>query len=263
MRNPFPKAVGIRLAVTLVAGLTLGQLVGAAPALANAANPNPDTAGTAVENANGTVSVQLSGTWSWPGQSCAGRYGEGWAVDWWGISSSSTPSPSFSLTAASEVTSPGVTTTGTVSPDGDVPIRGGTFFHVGEFYAGEDVNSPSTCTDTGSGPSAGSTGSWSASAVYPAVADVPSQVCVNIYDEHGSEGKVSGNAKDFSPSGDSDNSIQTNSFDPTDGVGYCLALTITPPTPTPVGAIGGGVLAVGLGAVFIVLQRRKRRRATN
>jgi hypothetical protein len=62
------------------------------------------------------------------------------------------------------------------------------------------------------------------------MADVPAKVCVNMYDEHGSEGKPSTSANDWSPVKDSDNSIQTNAFDPTAGSGYCVALqTTTPP----------------------------------
>jgi hypothetical protein len=218
------------LAVTAVAATIGMQALGVAPALANAANPSPDTAGTAVVNADGTVTANLHGTWTWPGQSCAGRWGEGWAVDWWGVSSSKTPSPSFSLTNASVVATPGTTSTGTVSPAGAIPIKNGGFFHVGQYYAGEDINSSSTCTDTGTGHATGSTGPWSATATYPSLADIPPQVCVNIYDEHGSEGKISKSTNDFSPIKDSDNSIQTNAFDPTSGVGYCVALHVVTQT---------------------------------
>ncbi|MHB8437937.1 MAG: hypothetical protein ACYDD4_02085 [Acidimicrobiales bacterium] len=214
------------LGVVLVAG-ALGGLTSAA---ANAANPAPTTQGTATLNADGTVTVALSGTWVWANQSCAGRYGEGYAIDWWGVSASSAPSPSFALTNATAVTSPGSTTTGnTVAPTGALAIKGSAnYFHVGTYYAGEDVNSSSTCADTGSGGSTGSTGPWSASATYPSASDLPADLCVNMYDEHGQEGTISGSAKDFSPSGDKDNSIDTNSFDPTVGNGYCVALHVTP-----------------------------------
>jgi hypothetical protein len=204
---------------------------GAAPAFANAPNPNADTVANAVVNSDGTVTVTMSGTWSWPGQPCSGRYGEGWAVDWWGISTSQTPSPSFSLTNATEVLSAGNTTTGTISPVGAIQIHGqggspNLFFHVPQYYAGEVVNSASTCTDTGSGNTAGSQGSWSAQATYPSKADVPAQLCVNMYDEHGQEGKPTGNGtgNDFSPSKDSDNSIQTNNFSPS--AGSCASVQI-------------------------------------
>ena len=74
--------------VAAVAAATAVQLAGLAPALANAANPAPDITSTETQNNNGSVTLQLSGTWVWPGQNCAGRYGTGWAVDWWGISGS-------------------------------------------------------------------------------------------------------------------------------------------------------------------------------
>jgi hypothetical protein len=47
-----------------------------------------------------------------------------------------------------------------------------------------------------------------------------------MYDEHGSEGKISNNATDFSPSKNGDNSIQTNQFKPSGGA--CVAINIAP-----------------------------------
>jgi hypothetical protein len=215
-----------RTAVVVAAG-TLVSIAAIAPALANAPNPNPDIKAVETVNPNGTVTVKVSGTWSWPGQSCEGRYGEGWAVDWWGISASPTPANAFTLTNASIVTAPGTTTTGDEPFAGSIQLpNNGGYFHVGEYYDGEDVNSSSTCTDTGTGGSAGSTGSWSATATYPNKSDLPPQICVNMYDEHGSEGKPSGSANDFSPTKDNDNSIQTNAFNPTAGAGYCAVPTI-------------------------------------
>lgn len=225
---------GLRTLMVVGALFATAELVGVASAFGNAANPNPDTTGTYVVNGDNTVTATLSGTWSWPNQSCEGRYGEGWAVDWWGISSSKRPANPFSLTNATEVTGPGVTTTGTISPFGAIQIKGtgpgpggGTYFHVAQYYAGEDVNSTSTCTDSGSGPNVSSSGSWTATATYPSKADIPPQVCVNIYDEHGTEGSPSKSANDFSPL-DGDNSIQTNKFDPTSGAGYCVSLVPAP-----------------------------------
>jgi hypothetical protein len=222
---------GAGVAVATLAVACVVQLVGAVPALANAANPRPDTTGTATVNPDGTVTAELHGTWVWAGQACAGRYGEGWAVDWWGISASKTPNPSFSLTNASSVVTPGSTTTTTISPAGAILIKNSTnYFHVGQYYAGETINSPSTCTDTGTGASATSSGSWSATATYPSLSDVPKNVCVNIYDEHGKEGQISKSASDFSPINDHDNSIQTNAFDPTMGNGYCVELKVVTQT---------------------------------
>jgi hypothetical protein len=235
------------------------ELFGAVPAFANAPNPNPDITGTTTANGDGTVTANLSGTWSWSDQNCEGRYGEGWAVDWWGISSSQTPNPNFSLTNASEVVSAGNTTTGTISPAGAIPIKGtNTFFHVAQYYAGETVNSQATCTDTGPNSSQGT---WSATATYPSASDIPPQVCVNMYDEHGSEGKPTGNGtgNDFSPSKDNDNSIQTNNFVPGDG--YCTSLT--PKTPVPISGVAG-IVGLTLAAALLLggrqwLSRRRRR----
>jgi hypothetical protein len=214
----------------LVTAGALVQLAAIVPALANAANPNPDTKATEHVNANGSVTVDVSGTWSWPGQTCEGRYGEGWAVDWWGISTSALPTNNFTLTNASEVTGPGTTTTGSFNAAGSWQIKGtSNYFHVSSLYNGEDVNSSSTCTDTGTGGSAGSTGSWSATATYPNKSDLPPNICVIMYDEHGSEGQPSGSANDFSATQDNDNSIQTNSFNPQAGTGYCVVPKIIPP----------------------------------
>lgn len=222
MLSKFRKRMWAKFAVIFAAALAAVQVIAIAPALANAANPNPDTKAVETVNANGTVTVKLTGTWSWPGQSCEGRYGEGWAVDWWGLSASSLPTNNFSLTNATEVTAPGTTTTGTVTSVGSIQIKStNEYFHVAQYYAGEDVNSPTTCTDTGTGGSAGSTGSWSAMATYPNAKDIPPNICVNMYDEHGSEGQPSGSANDFSPVNDNDNSIDTNNFNPASGMGYC------------------------------------------
>lgn len=228
-------------------------------ALANAPNPQPTTTGTETLNADGSVTVALTGTWSWPGQGCAGRYGVGWAVDWWGITSSHTPNPSFSLSNATEVVAAGPSSkpwsstalsTGTVTPVGAIAIStatpggpggppppppgpgappppppppgsspsNGLYFHVAAYYAGEDTN---LCAQTM--PDGTPYGSWSATATYPSVNDIPAQLCVNMYDEHGTAGTSSGNPNDFSPTKDDDNSIQTNNFEPTAGGANCTA----------------------------------------
>ncbi|HUY63955.1 MAG TPA: hypothetical protein VMV14_05505 [Acidimicrobiales bacterium] len=233
------------MAVTAMAVAAIG-VVGAGQAFANAPNPAPTTAGTATLHADGTVGVVLSGSWTWKGQSCSGRYAEGWAVDWWGISAATTPAPSFSLTGATEVTAVGTTSTGTASPSGSLKIKGSggtpdSYFHVAQYLAGETVNSSATCTDTGSGGSATSSGTWSAAATYPTAADMPAQLCVNLYDEHGSEGKPSNSAGDLSPT-NGDNSIQTNTFDPAAGAGYCVALKLA------TGSIAGHIYNCAGGA---------------
>jgi hypothetical protein len=208
-----------------------GLVVALPLAFANAANPNPDTKAVETVNPDGTATVNVSGTWVWPGQNCAGRYGTGWAVDWWGLSSSQLPANNFTLTNASVVTGPGTTTNQSIQAAGSWLIKGtNTYFHVSSLYNGETVNSSSTCTDTGSGSSAGSTGSWSAVATYPSASDVPSSLCAIMYDEHGQEGQPSNSANDFSAVNNNDNSIQTNSFNPQVGQGYCATVT---PAPQP------------------------------
>src|SRR4051812_35603710 len=143
------KATGVGIAVSSLMAVFAVQVVGILPALANAANPRPDTSGTATVNSDGTVTAELHGTWIFLGQTCAGRWGTGYAVDWWGISGSKTPNPSFSLTNASAVVTPGSTTTTTISPAGAIQIKNTTsYFHVAKYYAGETINSSSTCTDT-------------------------------------------------------------------------------------------------------------------
>ncbi len=226
---------GLMAGALVVVGLVSFSTV----ATGDAANPNPTTVGTLTPNADGTVTANLSGTWTWD-QSCSQRFGTGWAVDWWGISNSATPSPNFSLTNATEVNPPGTTTTGTVSPAGFAlgsgpggHVSGGGYFHVGQFYSGENVNNSTNCHDTIVSGKDTSSGAWSASATYPSAADVPAQLCVNMYDEHGSEGNISNSTKDFDPITNDDNSINTNDFDPTVGGGFCVQLKlVNVPTTT-------------------------------
>jgi len=224
-----PKRRRARLAIVSVAVLLLSAFALAASAGANAPNPNPDISATSSFNPDGTVTVSLKGTWVWPGQPCSGRWGEGWAVDWWGVSGSQTPANNFTLTNVSLIPSFGQRTSGSESAAGAIQIpNNGGFFHVGTMYNDETVNSASTCTTTGSGGSAVSSGSWSATATYPNNGDIPPSICVNGYDEHGSQGKPGG-ASDISPIHDGDNSIQTNKFNPSQGMGFCT--TVTPPRP--------------------------------
>jgi uncharacterized repeat protein (TIGR01451 family) len=223
----------ITAAVMAVAGMVLIAVSFAAPqaAFANAANPAPDTIATPVVNNNGTVTINLSGTWTWPNQACAGRYGEGWAVDWWGASTSPS-APNFSVDATqltgiaqSDVTVAPEAATGSLA----IPSTSD-YFHFGPLYNGEDVNTASTCTDTGSGNSATSSGAWNASGTYPSASDVPPQLCVIMYDEHGTEGSPRGSStadSNFNTT-DHDNSIQTNAFNPLQGQGYCFSSNFSP-----------------------------------
>jgi hypothetical protein len=97
------------------------------------------------------------------------------------------------------------------------------YFHVGAAYAGEARDLCANVSADGT-----MTGSWSASATYPDAASVPTTLCVNLYDEHGKAGKSSGNAKDFSPLQDHDNSIETNEYDPAIGGNCTDTSTLTP-----------------------------------
>ena len=236
-----------------VAGLATASLVAgmAGAAFANAANPTPSTSGSAIVNSNGTVTVTLTGNWTWPGQDCAGRYGEGYAVDWWGVSGSATPAlpngwdGKLTTSAVLTSTSTGLTTTATESPAGSIVYSPGggaasTYFHVGQYYNGQAINGQNVtlngvtqpwCTDSvpSGGNSDTSSGPWQATAVYPSVADVPSELCSIFYDPHigtkaqnGNPATPSTNPKDYSTTGDTDNSIQTNAFNPAVGQGYCL-----------------------------------------
>jgi hypothetical protein len=102
------------------------------------------------------------------------------------------------------------------------------------------VNSGSGCTVT----SGGITGSWSSSATYPSQADIPPAICVNLYDLHFAGG-TSPNAADFDPAGNNDNSIKTNSFDPTVGQGFCSTphIAVGGPTTTTTKASASTVTA--------------------
>jgi len=216
------KRLGTKVAIVSVAALALGAFgVAATPAGANAPNPNADISATGQVNGDGTVTVHLAGTWVWPGQTCEGRYGEGWAVDWWGVSASQTPNPNFTLTNVSLVPGPNQKTTGSESAAGAIQLADKSgYFHVGTMYNDETVNSATTCQDVSISGKTGSQGAWSATATYPNASDIPPNICVNGYDEHGSEGKAS-SGKDYSPIEDHDNSIQTNAFNPASGMGFC------------------------------------------
>lgn len=239
------RSIGVTLKTALASVLVVGSALAAVtvftagPAGANAANPDNNTTGTVTPNINGTVTVALSGTWTWSTQTtCTGRYGEGWAVDWWGISTVAPPTNNFSLADASIVSTPGTTTTGSITATGTAPgsLAGGNLFHVGSDLNGEVVNSVSGCTVLPG--NAGITGPWSASATYPSLADIPPQICVNMYDLHLQNGGPQ--ASDFDPSSNGDNSIKTNSFDPTLGAGYCLATSTTTTTVSGSTTVVGG-----------------------
>jgi hypothetical protein len=211
-------------------GLAIASATG--PALADAANPLSGTTVRVTGQPDGSTTVTLEGRWWWANQTCTGRYGVGWSVDWWGVSSHPTPVPSFTLLNATQVKAHGVTTTGAVAFAGAIAIPGGTYFHLGPYYSGELPFSASTCSSAVIGGKSGITGAWTASATYPAGAMIPPQLCVNMYDPHGKAGKPSDKPADLNPRTQKDNSIQTNAYAP--GGGSCVTVVITPPPPPPV-----------------------------
>jgi len=215
-------AVGVFTVVaTLIA--TMGV------AFADAADPNPDAAGTATivsgtvtQNpdgswtvTSGSVNVEVGGTWTWfsRGDKCGARYGVGWAVDWHGIS-----------------TAPSVP--GSV---GSLQINGtSNYFHLfetdmsaqpsagpefdGNIYPLEDPCQQLT-------PDGDATGPWGALHTYNSGTIIPELLCVNMYDLHGSPGEPK--LGDFDPTSNGDNSIETNDFNPGEGEGNCFEPVFT------------------------------------
>jgi uncharacterized repeat protein (TIGR01451 family) len=236
-------------------------LTSPAVAYANAPNPSANTAAnvTVYNTATklpdgetapaGAVTINLSGSWDWQTvkgpQDCAGRYGEGLAVDWWQGKSSATlldasqaiPTGSKTESLAYGPVSPNTSDTKLATSAGTFALSansGGSVIYNGwntntasEPQANWDyskIGATSGCTDVGTG----SIGPWSATATYPSAADVPAQLCVIFYDMHGSQGTSAGGTSDLSPNTDGDNSIQTNAFDPTAGKGYCFSSNFSP-----------------------------------
>jgi hypothetical protein len=213
--------------------VTMVAATGMAAASANAANPAGGATGSAVTNADGSVTVSLNGSWSWgpdddgdsktsPQANCSQRYGVGFVVSWWGISGSKTL-PTFPVTTGQWIgTPPTAATVAPVTPVGYLASKAGNFF-VPKYYVGHITD---LCSDTQNGYPVGI---WSAQATYASAADIPPQMCVNFYDEHGSATKASRSINDYSATGDGDNSIQTNDFNPAIG-GNCFT---TPPVQKP------------------------------
>ncbi len=214
------------------AGAGVAMVAFAAAAWANAANPLPVSTGKISPAGNGAVRVDVSGMWNWgelSGSSkqskCDGRYGVGWAVDWWGMSGSQQPNAINGLTGstvtwAGKGSAPLNAGPVPLTPVGALQTVGGQFFHVTQNYNGFDADlchAPDSLDKDGfpQGP-------WSAYAIYPDVNDVPAQLCVNFYDPHGQLGDPSDSAKDYNALTNDDNSIDKNNFNPATGVGYCF-----------------------------------------
>ena len=242
-----------------------------APVAANVPNPLPGQIGGEVRLDTpqpGQVTVTLSGAWDWrklPGiirnaETCAagseaGRYGVGWTVDWWGIGTSPTVAdpPAIELTGYGDHNiSNGSNPPVTMTPGGAVPIKTTSpqlYFHENTATVGTDPGGyptnlnglalfPQDCTLNAAGFA---TGTFSATAVYPSVQDLPAQLCVNLYDLH------QGGASDLEIGTNPDSSISTNFLDPTMG-SYCLAST-SAATQQSSSKSGEGTTTVGGGAV--------------
>jgi hypothetical protein len=214
--------------------VTMVAATGMAAASANSANPAGAVTGSSVTNADGSVTVSLNGAWSWapdgspsPQASCSQRYGVGFVVSWWGMSSSAAL-PTFPVTTSQWIgTPPTAASVGPVTAAGYLPSAAGNFF-VPKYYVGQITD---LCSDTQNGYPVGT---WSAQATYGSAADVPPKMCVNFYDEHGKAGSPSKSASDYSATGDSDNSIQKNAFNPAIGGNCFVTPAVQKPTITVV-----------------------------
>lgn len=236
-------------AATLVVGSAIA-------AFGNAANPTSASAtmwacghqpaDVAVPSCpDGSEVVQVTGSWSWgelanqkssPQKDCAGRYGVGWSVDWWGMGSSKTPANAMTLQGstvepATKTTAPQPGHWGTLNPDGVWQVKSTkTYFHTSALYNGflADLCDKSHADQTPTGP----TGGFSAVAVYPNENAVPPQLCVNFYDPHGKQSQWSSSQSDNYASKDGDNSIQTNDFNPATLQDTSNCFVVKPATPS-------------------------------
>jgi hypothetical protein len=231
------------LAATLLACLSASAANGNSPS----PKASPLVPGSAVQNADGTVTVTASGTWVWSfgsespttqgldatvNKPCDTRSGVGWGVVW-----NDSSDPGFPEAYHSNVRVPQVSQMVNVGSRGVNPVNGD---HQVQFNAGlkcgifvqTNVPRPGDGYDTGT---------WSATHVYPSVASLPQDICVVTYDL--------GFAKPPGPKRlnftNNDNSVQwalfnTGRWDPSPADDNCAQLPPpvlappTPPTPTPV-----------------------------
>ena len=223
-RSSWTKRVALSAFGTAGAGIAMVAF--AAAAFANAPNPTSVSASASDPDAQGRVTVTVSGTWSWeapaspsPQTNCDGRYGAGWAVDWWGINKAPQAINGLSYQVAATTGAgaiatngsgqPFLTTSTAASPAVTLTSKTGTTFH-----ASKTINGWITPLCTNGRP----IGNFSSTATYPNAASVPDKICVNFYDLHGSPGQPK--LDDFF-STNGDNSIKTNAFDPATVNGNC------------------------------------------
>jgi hypothetical protein len=196
-------------------------------ALANAANPLPTTRGTATTNADGSITVTVQGDWDWQTQTgteaqpCGGtRYGVGWAIAWGDPNQPGNPVTKGSITLL-------------VGTPSDNAVHYNPALPCGTLGAG---NHP--------------TGGWGPDSHTYAAGTNVGHVCVNMYDLHDTQAAKPGDYIAGGKGHNSDNSVQTNSFDP-NSAGFCFQPDVGGGTQVPSGAAGivGLSLLLGLGLV--------------
>jgi uncharacterized repeat protein (TIGR01451 family) len=240
---------------TARAGLVVGTLTAlvlgpAVAAFANSANPTSASAkvwdcgqSNAPISCSDGVLVQVKGTWSWgeladqkssPQQDCAGRYGVGWSVDWWGMSQDQTATPisglrGTSVTPATKTSAP-ANSWGQLTPDGFWQVQASKlFFHTSAPFNGFLADLCNNAEQTSTGP----IGDFTAYAIYPSRDAIPPQLCVNFYDPHGKQNQWSTSDGDNYANKDGDNSIKTNDFDPSTVSGNCFVPQDVPAPQQP------------------------------
>ena len=210
--------------VPVVAALLL---LSATPAFANAADPNPPTTATATKNPDGSTTVRVSGTWSWPSQAgCANRFGAGWAIAW------------------DDPNQPG----NVVSGHG-VTIYVGTPSDNTVHFNPDD---PCGTLDANNHPH----GAWGPEEHTYAAGTNVGTVCVNMYDLHDTQTKKPADYIAGGNGHNADNSVQTNAYDPTVGGAFCVQPS-SADTDLPLGALGGVGLAAVLGGGLLFTTRRR------
>ena len=200
----------------------------AAPAFANAADPNPGTTATLTTNPDGSKTVRVSGTWSWPSQNgCSNRFGAGWAIAW------NDPNQPGNV-----VSGHGVTIYVGTPSDNTVHFN---------------PSQPCGTLDANNHPH----GSWGVEQHTYAAGTAVGKVCVNMYDLHDTQAQKPGDYVAGGSGHNGDNSVQTNSYDPNSDA-FCVQ-PVADETQVPVGAIGGLGLAVALGGGLVFTTTRRRR----
>jgi len=219
------KLVSAPVVVAVVAVATV--LLSSAPAFANAADPNAGTTATMTTNPDGSTTVRVSGTWSWPSQTgCSNRFGAGWAIAW------------------NDPNQPGNVVSG----------HGITIY----------VGTPSDNTVHFNTPPCGTLdpnnhphGSWGPATHTYAAGTAVGKVCVNMYDLHDTQANKPGDYIAGGSGHNGDNSVQTNAYDPNNPA-FCVQ-PVEDSTQVPVGTIGGIGLAVALGGGLVFTTTRRRR----